>query len=110
MSGRSENRARMERLVWRWRQSRQCLSSFARQHGVTRDKLQYWSRKLSPSSGHVTARREPSALVPVQLVGGTSDREAALEVVLAGGDRVLLRAAVPLELVEGVISILRQRC
>jgi hypothetical protein len=98
----------MEQLLRRWRTSGLSLSAFAREEGISRDRLQYWQRKLTRQLGQRAAGRGSSALVPVRLVGGPS--EAALEVVLAGGDRVLLRAAVPLDLVEGVISVLRQRC
>jgi hypothetical protein len=109
MSERSRNRAQMERLVGRWRASGQTLSGFARQHGVTRDRLQYWGRTLKSAPWGRAARPEPS-LVPVRLVGGAAERERALEVVLSSGDRVLAGLDVPLETLRGVIAILRERC
>ena len=109
MNGRSRNRGKMERLVARWRASGETLSGFARRHGVSRDKLQYWSQKLSSISSGRGGNGE-SALVPVQLLGGAEGREAALEIVLTGGERVLVRAALPVDLVQGVISALRERC
>ncbi len=85
MGGRSRNRAKMERLVARWRASGETLSGFARRHGVSRDKLQYWNQRLSSAS---PSRTTQLFLMPVQLLGRPQERDAALEVVLAGTRRV----------------------
>ena len=109
MAERTANRARMERLVGRWRASGESQSGFARQQGISRDKLHYWSRKLTGALGSRGEAVEP-ALVPVCLVGGQQERTAAIEVVLTSGDRVLVSEGASPGLVQTVVVALRDRC
>jgi len=97
----------MERLVRRWRASGKSLSGFARQQGISRDKLHYWSRKLAEA---LRDRAGEPDLIPVRLVGGSEGRPAAVEVVLASGDRMLVREGASPELVQAVFVALRERC
>jgi len=62
MSGRSENQARMEQLVRRWRASVLSLSAFARQERISRDKLQYWRDRLTQPSSRSRGSLEPAGL------------------------------------------------
>jgi len=107
MAERVANRARTERLVGRWKASGELLSGFARRQGISRDKLQYWSRKLA---GALRDRAAEPELIPVRLVGGSEGRPAAVEVVLASGDRMLVREGASPELVQTVLVALRERC
>jgi transposase-like protein len=93
----------MEQLVERWRGSDGSLTDFARKHGVSRDKLAYWRRRLAGSDGAV----EVAALAPVRLIGPAPTHGHRLEVVLGTGDRVLVPENTPVELLHDVVTVLR---
>ncbi len=72
---RSANRARWEEELARWRKSGQPLSVWAREHGLSRDALEYWKRKLQGAQGG-TLTLIPVALpsvaaAPLELLLGT---------------------------------------
>ena len=102
------NARRMAALVEGWRGSGQTLSAFARGHGVTRDKLVYWCRRLGgvPRRGR---RSKPRAVsfAPVELVPAPVPIPA-VEVTLPGGMRLAMGSGATPELVRAVIEGLRQ--
>jgi hypothetical protein len=109
---RIETRRRMRRLIGLWRRSGRTKAEFVRRHGVTRGKFEYWVRRVD---GEVAAgrrgRREALSFVPVQVSGAAiEDAPAPIEIVLANGDRLRVRADVPLDALRQVVSILRQGC
>lgn len=118
MRDRELNRRRMAGLLARWRSSGRTLSGFARAHGVSRDKLEYWRRRLGrPSSSRAGRRKVPSrraavAFAPVQLAAATAPAPATavVEVSLADGVRVAVGEGVTEELLGVVLAALRRAC
>jgi transposase-like protein len=114
MREREINRRKMTALVARWVKSGATLSAFARSHGITRDKLQYWVRRLKARKGagrsgrRRVARKAAVSFSPVHVVAAPVG--AALEVVLPDGVRVSVdRGAAP-DLAVVVIEALRRAC
>ncbi len=102
----AETRRRMAAVVRAWQQSTDTQVAFAARHGVSRSKLLYWLRRSPPRE----ARREAVSFAPVRVVGGATDEAAAIEVVLTGGERLVVRPGASAELVRVVLSALRAAC
>lgn len=102
-------RKRMTRLIKRWRGSGRPASSFAAEHGITRAKFEYWKTRLGVPRRR-RANGKASGFVPVRLVEHANGEDAVCEVVLASGDRLLIRAGMPLELARGLLGALRAGC
>jgi hypothetical protein len=109
---RIERRERMRALVERWRRSGVTAAAFCRRQGIHPQKLSYWKRALG-LAGPVVKRRRVSrgapGFVPVRLVGG-SGATGHLEILLAGGDRVVLHEGVSRELLCDALMVLREGC
>ena len=97
----------MAALVAQWRVGTETQAVFAARHGLSRTKLRYWLR-------HPTERaRQPEAAVtfaPVQVVGGPGDEAGLVEVVLVGGERLVVRAGASVDLLRAVVTALRSPC
>lgn len=110
MKDRQSNGRRMAALIERWRGSGRTLSAFARAQGVTRDKLEYWRRRLGAAPRR---RRKVKAgevtFSPVELVPA-SVAVPAVEVTLPGGVRLAIGSGATPELVAAVIEGLRRGC
>ena len=101
-----ETRRRMAALVAQWRAGTETQRAFAARHGLSRTKLRYWLRHSSP-------RARPDAAVtfaPVDVVGGSSGEAGPVEVVLVGGERVVVRAGASVDLLRTVLTALRSPC
>lgn len=99
-----QSTARMARLVARWRKSDESGASFARRHGVRPWTFWYWSRKVL---GDRSTPPAPPTFVPVHVAPSV---ETGIEVVLAGGDRLRIRAGASADLVRAVVAALRPPC
>lgn len=97
-----ETRRRMTALVRRWQASRDTQAVFAARHGVTRTKLRYWLRRVG---GRVAD--DAIAFAPVQVLGAPSAETGEVDVVLATGERMVVRAGASADLVRTVLSALR---
>jgi transposase-like protein len=98
-------RQRMTALVREWERSGEPRRAFAKRHGLTVSQFDYWKRR---------ARRDGRTTIgfaPVEVVGPSeaADR-GAVEVVLAGGERVTVRAGASTELVRAVLMAVRASC
>lgn len=103
----AETRRRMAAVVRAWHQSTDTQVAFAARHGVSRAKLLYWVRRSPPPE----ARREAVTFAPVRVVGGPADSEAAaIEVMLTGGARLVVRPGTSPELLQVVLAALRSAC
>ena len=102
---RDETRRHMTALVRRWDASGETQVVFARQHGVSHAKFRYWL-------GRVKRRPDapPVAFTPVQVVDGAGRDTGAIELVLATGDQLIIRAGTSADLVRAVVSALRAPC
>ena len=108
---RIETRERMRQLIRLWRASGKRKAEFVRAHRVSRGKLEYWVRRLGePRPGRRSGRREALSLVPVRVRETETVQPAEIEILLATGDRVRVRAEVPAEALRQVVSVLRQGC
>lgn len=109
MKDRKSNARRMSALLERWRGSGRTLSAFARAQGITRDKLEYWRRRLGVRSRGTTKRRtavNEIAFAPVAVVSEPT-AVAAVEVTLPGGVRLAINRGATPELLAAVIGALR---
>jgi hypothetical protein len=104
----------MRAVLEGWRRSGESAAAFCRRHGIKPQKLSYWRRALGLAAPVVRRRFAPRRgvdFVPVRLVGASDGVTAgALEIVLASGDRVVLREGVSRELLREALVILRERC
>jgi hypothetical protein len=104
----SEKEARV--VVEAWRRSGRALSTFAREHGISVERLGWWSRKLvRPKESRDRKQRErndgyghaPIEFVPAVLVGDSGVRDAVVVVVrLPDGIEVELHDAARASAVE----------
>ena len=114
----TDSERRMRAVVQRWRASGEPSGTFAQRHGLTRDKFSYWRRRLAPDTIRRRARPakaeafSPSpVLLPVRVVEAEpGGREADVEVLLAGGDRIRVGHGVSGELLRLVVGVLRAQC
>jgi hypothetical protein len=106
---RADNRKRMRRLVEEWRSSGESAAAFARRHGLSGFKFQYWRDVVKGMRGG--QRSFDSSFAPVRLLD-TSPTEGAtaLEIRLASGDVIRCGREVPIESLSAVVRILGQRC
>lgn len=102
----AETRRRMAAVVRAWHESTDTQVAFAARHGVSRSKLMYWLRRSPPRE----ARRETVTFAPVRVVGGPADEAAAIDVVLTGGERLVVRPGTSPELLQVVLAALRSAC
>jgi hypothetical protein len=102
---RAGKRERMRGLVEEWRRSGESAAAFARRHGLTAFKFQYWRDRM----GGVKARREKAlSFAPVRLLEGpTVEAPMSLEIRLAGGDVIRFGREVSIESVTALVRVLR---
>jgi hypothetical protein len=104
-------REEMGRVLARWRRSGVSAAEFCRREGLAPQALSYWKHALGARV--VRRRREvrPVGFVPVRLVdSGAGAASGELEVTLASGDRLVVRAGVSRELLRDALEVLRERC
>jgi hypothetical protein len=100
-------RRRMAALVRQWDASGETREAFARRHGLTVSRLDYWKRQLRQAS----ARDAAVGFAPVRVVGDLDTQASAgVEVVLAGGERVVVRDGASVDLLRTVLTALRASC
>ena len=97
----------MTRLVAAFRQSGKTRQAFARAAGITVYKLDYWTRRVAAVSERAARRSGTTRFVPVQLRAEDRLESAAVELVLAGGDRVRVGDGVSGERLREILTALR---
>jgi hypothetical protein len=103
------NRRRMTGLVSKWRSSGESAAGFARRHGISISRFQYWRDRVKAQHGAGQPTDAAVSFAPVTLVGTTS-ATPELEVVLPGGVTVRAGRDVRVELLRATIAALRERC
>ena len=106
------SRAGMQSWLDRWERSGLSAARFCRRHGIPGHRLSYWMRALGRDPGGNA--KDGSALrgdfAPIRLVDLDASAGGSLEVVLASGDRLVLREGVSRDLVRETLAALRERC
>jgi hypothetical protein len=112
MQAPEDRRQQRLELVRQWRESGMTARAFAEGHGVTPWTLYYWRERLTKVERPPRRRRRsrPVKLAPVHVVASADLGSGDLEVILAGGDRVRIRASASAEMVRRVIDVLRTAC
>jgi hypothetical protein len=100
-------RAEMIPLVDAWRASHETRRVFAGRHGVSLSKFDYWVRQLAPAKPR--GRRLAGDFAAVEIVPAATV-PGVIEVVLACGDRLVVRAGAGVALVRTVLTALRAKC
>ncbi len=103
------SRERMRATVARWQRSGMSAASFCRREGIQARRLSYWKRVLGVAAPRRRVVVRPR-LTPVQVVDLGLAAAGSIEVVLAGGERLVVREGVSPDLLRGVLDVLRERC
>ena len=111
MAGSEERR--MVGLLKDWRASGESGAAFCLRHGIKPQKLSYWKRVLGERAPARPRgrRRQASGLVPIRLLSDVAgvDR-TALEIHLAGGERIVFPQGGSVAVLREVVELLRERC
>lgn len=101
-------RGEMTAIMQAWKASGESRVVCAGRHGISLPKFDYWQRQLQLTRPR---RRPMAAFTEVQVVPALPAPAAGvLELALASGDRLIVRAEASLPLVRTVLSALRARC
>jgi hypothetical protein len=100
-------RTEMTSLVDAWRASGESRRVFADRHAVTLSKFDYWVRQLAPVKPR--GRRPVADFAAVEIVPAAT-APGVIEVVLANGDRLVVRAEADVGLVRTVLTALCAKC
>jgi hypothetical protein len=97
----------MAALVRAWEIGSESRHAFARRHGLTVARFDYWKRRVRQAA----PAEAPVSFVPVQVVSDAPRPVAgAIEVVLVSGERLTLPAGVSSDQVRVVLAALRAPC
>ena len=110
---RSKEGERMAGLLRQWRSSGESGAAFCRRHGIRPQKLSYWKRVLGEMAPvRPRGRGRPAgSLVPIRLLGEVGGvGSTALEIHLAGGERIVFPQGGSLAVLREVVELLRERC
>lgn len=111
MRKREATRERMVRLVGEFERSGQSGAAFCRRHGLRPQRLSYWRRVLGRRKAGRLRSEVPVSFTPVRVVASDGlGLAGGVEVTLSGGERLVVRPGTPVELVRGVVGVLRERC
>lgn len=112
MQAQEDRRQQMLELARQWRDSGMNARAFAEGHGVTQWTLYYWRERLTKAERPPRRRRQVrrATLAPVHVVTSPDLSDGDLEVILAGGDRVRVRASGTADMLRRVIDVLRTAC
>ena len=100
-----KRRRQMLALVQRWQASTDTQATFAQRHGLSRSALQYWLRQAT-AGGTSTL----GTFAPVRVTGPSPVDGAAVEIVLVGGERVVVPPHASADHLRVVLSVLRPSC
>lgn len=99
-------RRRMAALVRQWDASGETREVFARRHGLTLSRLDYWKRQVRRD-----APLDAAVFTPVHVLDdGDARTRNGLEVVLTTGERVVVCDGTSVDLLRMVLSALRSSC
>jgi transposase-like protein len=98
------SRGEMVALVRQWEQGTETRAAFAQRHGVTLATFDYWKRRVRREASTAAA----AAFAPVHLVSEPrSEVDGGIDVVLASGERLTVRAGASVDLLRTILVALR---
>jgi len=100
------SREGMRTTVERWQRSGLSAAGFCRREGIQARRLSYWKRVVGVKPEQRASR---TRMAPVQVID-LGLAAASIEVVLGGGERLVVREGVSPELLREVLTALRERC
>lgn len=106
---RQKRRHQMLALAQRWSAGTETQERFAGRHGLSGSALQYWVRQMTATQRTISTTPGP-AFAPVQLTAAGVVADAAVEVVLVSGERVVVPPQASAEHLRVVLSVLRPSC
>ncbi len=98
------NEGQMRAMVARWRVEGGSAVSFAIRHRISPAKFGYWRRRVERRGAS-----EGIEFRPVQVIDAALPSRPLLEIMLVGGERVVVHEGASAELVTAAVSVLR-RC
>lgn len=101
-------RAEMLPLVEAWRTSGETRRAFATRHGISISKFDYWTRQMGAARPRAT-RGAPPGFAALDVMP-PPHAPGVIEIVLVGGDRVVVHAEAEVSLVRAVVTALGRRC
>jgi len=107
---------RDRRLEQTWRQhlqrqkaSGQTARAYCREHGLAETAFHYWRRTIAERDQESRRAAPAPTFVPVTVVGPAMAAGSAIEIRLAGGHRVRVRAGCDREVLAAVLGLLGGR-
>lgn len=104
------------RLERTWRQhlqrqeaSGQTARAYCRRHGLAETAFHYWRRTIADRDRQTRPATPAPAFVPVTVVGPSPAAGSPIDIRLAGGQRVRVRAGCDRDLLAAVLSLLGGR-
>lgn len=100
-------RAQMLPLIEAWRTSGESRRVFAARQGISLPKFDYWARQVLPARPR--PRRSAAGFAAVEVVPPMA-APGVIDIVLARGDRLVVRAEADVALVRTVLTALCGKC
>lgn len=87
------------------------MSMVARRHDMNANMLFTWRRQAAPASSAASSAVTfvPAAIIPEPMSSASSVPHGRMEIVLTGGERVIVDADVDPSALSGVLKLLRRR-
>lgn len=107
---RESNRERWRAEIEAWRASGKPLSTWAREHGLSRDALEYWKRRF-PMPRRASLPTRPLTLIPIPLGAPAGSVVAPIEMTVGrSGVRVILPLVFDATSLGRLLDVLEARC
>ena len=114
---RKEHRKRMEAVIADWRKRGIPVGEMAAKAGVSEGTLWRWRKAVGPSTGGLGRAISPLRFLPVQIAGGSRERDGtsmparrSLEVVLPSGTRLVVPEGFSASSLEELLPTLVRTC
>ncbi len=101
--------ARIAHLVATWRASGEVNAQFARRHGIHPRTFWGWCQTVRAADAPAPVAAAAPTFVPVTVAHDVAP-DGPVEVLLASGDRLVVRVGAPSELVRAVVAAWRPPC
>jgi hypothetical protein len=100
--------AHWRRVLQQWQSSGLRVRAFCDRRNIPESQFWWWRRRLAEAGGSVEPRSSP-AFVPVTIVGAATSPGTAIDIKLANGHRLRVRAECDRRLLADVVAVLEGR-